>query len=31
VPRLTPAEATDLAERQKNNEHAGGATPTEAA
>jgi len=34
APRLTPAEATDLAERQKNeknNEHAGGATPTEAA
>jgi cardiolipin synthase len=33
VPRLTPAEATDLAERQKNekNNNTGGATPTEAA
>ncbi|ADU34235.1 cardiolipin synthase ClsB [Variovorax paradoxus] len=34
VPRLTPAEATDLAERQKNEKNSnntGGATPTEAA
>ncbi|MDQ0036544.1 cardiolipin synthase [Variovorax boronicumulans] len=34
VPRLTPAEATDLAERQKNEKNGsntGGATPTEAA
>ncbi|MDP9993006.1 cardiolipin synthase [Variovorax boronicumulans] len=34
VPRLTPAEATDLAERQKNeknSDNTGGATPTEAA
>jgi len=31
VPRLTPAEATDLAQRQKNNESTGGATQTEAA
>ncbi|MDH6167108.1 cardiolipin synthase [Variovorax boronicumulans] len=31
VPRLTPAEATDLAQRQKDAESTGGATQTEAA